>query len=529
MSDTVKDLSLNNSNDLIEENFKSCFARSVAVNSQRNSSSDSFSVNCEGDEDNKHILENSSSTQDSQFRFKKNYRPHLEENRRFSCGSIIQKTAPASFFSQQPKRNEIPVESIYNQNKIETLQWQIKEIEKSREMYKAVLKQVVTFLEKAYVSLEHLGARLNTKKSVTRSKSEHYIFDESDNCSVSSKRSLVEEPFNNWNPSQKRQDCNPNEVPPEKLSQEAFRLLRTAQSLLSTQEPKLSSSDSIPDVPSDVEFLQQLAKEFPCESAKPQRSSSFNLSPKLILPESEISISMALNRKLSLQLNEYRRNSESSKNFKNSAGSDIDENDCYFLGPRVDKLERNSQTSDSIRSSGNEFTENKFKCVKEQLNPGSLATASISSTEDESGFSSMNSFQDIGLPLINSTGLEDVSARSVLLKSMLHNNCDTLIEGTILPLLESSSTKTQYLGRTCEKYKKPMDKDSLLQEEKERCKLNDIKLWQKCPLEKPSTTAISSISNSGLTTPLSSRGNHQRWHSTPEQKDSKQLLKVLWV
>jgi hypothetical protein len=51
----------------------------------------------------------------------------------------------------------------------------ILQIEKSREMYKAVMKQVVTFLERAHRSLELLGNRLNTKQTVPRSKSEHQI------------------------------------------------------------------------------------------------------------------------------------------------------------------------------------------------------------------------------------------------------------------------------------------------------------------------------------------------------------------
>ena len=42
-------------------------------------------------------------------------------------------------------------------------------------MYKAVMKQVVTFLERAHRSLELLGNRLNAKPTVPRSKSEHQI------------------------------------------------------------------------------------------------------------------------------------------------------------------------------------------------------------------------------------------------------------------------------------------------------------------------------------------------------------------
>lgn len=42
-------------------------------------------------------------------------------------------------------------------------------------MYKAVMKQVVTFLEKAQHSLELLSSRRNRKNSTPRSRSDHQI------------------------------------------------------------------------------------------------------------------------------------------------------------------------------------------------------------------------------------------------------------------------------------------------------------------------------------------------------------------
>nr|CAI5840357.1 unnamed protein product [Callosobruchus analis] len=52
-------------------------------------------------------------------------------------------------------------------------------IQKSREMYRAVMKQVITYLEKAHHSLELLGTRMKRKNSVHRCKSEHQIVGES--------------------------------------------------------------------------------------------------------------------------------------------------------------------------------------------------------------------------------------------------------------------------------------------------------------------------------------------------------------
>ncbi|CAG9763238.1 unnamed protein product [Ceutorhynchus assimilis] len=398
------------------ELFKSCFARSVAVNSQYNkvvakneevAKKSTDDNNCEETRDNftNNGLDLNRSL-DSPVRYRKNNRSTImDDSRRFSCGSIVYRR---SSITSNPKRNEIPVENIYNQNKIDTLQWQLKETEKSRVMYKAVLKQIMTFLEKAHVSLEHLNTRNNSKTN-----------DQS------------------WTPSKKPSENNPEEIPPDKLSQEAFRLLRTAESLLNTQEPNLTC----PEASDDVEFLAQLAKEFP-SSQKPQRTTSFSVSPKLISPEHDsVKISKAFNRKLSLQLSEIKR--------RNAA-----ESECFSLQPQVEKAST------------------------------SPATASISSMEDESGFSSLNSFQEIGLPLVNSTAIEDVSARSVLLKSMLHNDSSELQESTL-----TSKYMKKYSDKT---------EDS-----------SDVKLWQKPE--------------------LNVEVGHKRWNSTPERKRDSQSLKVLWV
>lgn len=273
----------------------------------------------------------------------------------------------------------------------------------------------------------------------------------------------------------------PEEVPPEKLSQEAFRLLRTAQSLLSTQEPDLVQTNSEPE--NDTEFIAQLAKEFPqtpTSENRPQRTTSFSLSPKLIMPDTDLKISTAFNRKLSLQLSEVRRNSKlNHRHVVDSARGSVAESDNEFLlladsSPLI-------TTTTPQKNSANKY--------KESEKSNSPATGSISSVEDESGFSSMNSFQDVGLPVVNSTMIEDVSAKNALLRSMLQNNNaispqtnTTVLENTIIPT------------------------DNKLEEKK---KIDDIKLWQK-----PNTVV-----------------EHKRWHSQPvdEKASVNQAVKVLWV
>lgn len=58
------------------------------------------------------------------------------------------------------------------------------------------MKQLATFLEKAHVSLEHLGTRMNRKNPVPRSKSEHHIVGDCDSSSQN-QQSLIDEHLNN--------------------------------------------------------------------------------------------------------------------------------------------------------------------------------------------------------------------------------------------------------------------------------------------------------------------------------------------
>ncbi|XP_044255442.1 uncharacterized protein LOC123005659 [Tribolium madens] len=421
--------------DFDETIYKSCFARSVAVNSQYKQLKTSEQLQPEEKDSSQEEFKRLSGrplllTQPivEEIKVRKN---SGDDNRRLSYSSVSNSRRTSICSS---RISEIPVENIVQQSKVSTLQWQLKEVEKSREMYKAVMKQVVSFLEKAHRSLELLGSRLNSKQTVPRSKSEHQIVvaqNGSDTLNSNDDYSMFRD-FTWRRP--KKPEVSSEEIPPEKLSQEAFRLLRTAQSLLNTQEPKLAT-----DPPDDLEFLAQLAKEFPqTPDTKPQRTTSFSLSPKLLVPERETRIATAFNRKLSLQLNETRRTS-------------------FKYSPRNSVIE-----TPLLSSTLNEhiiLNNDKLKSEKSNSPPA----GSISSVEDESGFSSMNSFQDVGLPVVG----DEVTAKNVLLRSMLHNNVET------------------------------SDKNGNIED--------DVKLWQK-----PENVS------------------HKRWSSTPVN-NTKQSLNVLWV
>ncbi|XP_030754087.1 uncharacterized protein LOC115880900 isoform X2 [Sitophilus oryzae] len=440
-----------------------------------------------------HVIQNSSY---DELHFWKNSKSlNVDESRRFSCGSIVSRRLSMSGL----RRNEIPVENIYSQNKIDTLQWQLKEIDKSREMYKAVMKQVVTFLEKAHISLGTLGSRLNRKNTVPRSKSEHHIVIDNN---TQSQRSLIEEHLNTWNNNKK--DVSPDEIPPEKLAQEAFRLLRTAQSLLSTQEPNLTVSENgdSSDGPTDIEFLAQLAKEFPSDSQKqPQRATSFSLTPKLILPEHDIRIGTAFNRKLSLQLNDVKRTSPGKYSRCDSARGSVAESESFSLSG-VERLEKSAGAEDPMREMV-DFLETRSK--NGDKSSSSPPAGSISSMEDESGFSSMTSFQDVGLPLVNSTAIDEVSPRSIFLKSILHESDESSVHSE-RTLLASPSPDVDLQKRS--EYINAKEVTN-----------HDVKLWQK-----PSQDPIRKNASAN------SLPSHKRWHSNPVQTEpSEHSLKVLWV
>ncbi|XP_022167685.1 uncharacterized protein LOC111031879 isoform X2 [Myzus persicae] len=95
------------------------------------------------------------------------------------------------------------IELTLAKSQVDTLQWQLKQVEASNQMYKAVLEQVSKFLEKAHTSL-------NTNH-------------DKPNLPIKNRPSLK---------------SNRGEYT-EKLSLEAYRLYRTVQSIIHTKEPDL--------------------------------------------------------------------------------------------------------------------------------------------------------------------------------------------------------------------------------------------------------------------------------------------------
>lgn len=65
------------------------------------------------------------------------------------------------------------METLALHSQVDLLQWQLRQAESSRQMYRAVMKQVVCFLERAHRSLDILGA--SEKGAVPRTRSEFIV------------------------------------------------------------------------------------------------------------------------------------------------------------------------------------------------------------------------------------------------------------------------------------------------------------------------------------------------------------------
>ena len=377
------------------------------------------------------------------------------------------------------------------------------QIETNKQMYRSLMEQVVHFLDRARKSLDILHEKSGHKDKssagrVPRSRSAHAVdADSSPNratsasptSSSSSRFSRVKsstqisytsnlreftwslfrrtDPVHCTPPRRKPQDhhvnrtydgvtyrrpeLDPNEIPPEKLSQEAFRycienllfqiffygswrfpqillvvsrltcnsivsrLMRTVQSLLSMREPDLarvSSTETSESSPSPVDHhrdsdahndeslnLQNVGYggRSSCDGEN-ESSSTDNDSRTCFLKTSSKIIAAGVNQNLQglrpgvrMSIDATSLNSGSSKiteeedllsNSNCCNGSIITDRDGVFL---------NAPTSSTPNKRGK-------KVEEKEKEDKSKPAASVSSVEDESGFSSMSSFQEVGLP-----------------------------------------------------------------------------------------------------------------------------------
>nr|XP_024219818.1 uncharacterized protein LOC106681459 isoform X3 [Halyomorpha halys] len=189
-------------------------------------------------QDNHHWLQNGDSLlqeeskEEEILRLRKECQSLMEANRKLQAGASS-------------------IDSSILQSQIDTLQWQLKQAESNRQMYRAVMEQVSKFLERVHKALEMSPSKSHPSRAKSRSRSVHTVVSQSRGSSPSHGSSV-----HRANSISQMQDTSyttfrdhacrrgsrssPEEVSPERLSQDAFRLLRTVQSLLATREPDLA-------------------------------------------------------------------------------------------------------------------------------------------------------------------------------------------------------------------------------------------------------------------------------------------------
>ncbi|XP_063700296.1 serine-rich adhesin for platelets [Culicoides brevitarsis] len=315
------------------------------------------------------------------------------------------------------------VEAVFLQTQIDTLNWQLKQVESSRQMYRAVTKEVAHFLDKCYRSLEAIqtqqkqcqsGTTIGRSKSVVQVSKHH---DSDSSCSsmmtktaksasrARSSTNLIDafcgnkstdgtvesyEQFRDftWRRQPKAKQQQNVETNPEKLSNEAYRLLRTLQNLMNTQEPLLLN---------------------------PNTANAMSLEPPQLLKATHDE--------------PFSRKSQS----------------------RESRLSLRSSTDDSVHSNATTTTTNSSSSLKTETDEEATPCMNIpqhpptsqthldrikdgilSSIDDESGFSSMNSFQEIGLPLVNSTMRSIAGSSSMSSNSSTSSTNETEMENTAI-------------------------------------------------------------------------------------------------
>ncbi|KAF7988643.1 hypothetical protein HCN44_001216 [Aphidius gifuensis] len=195
---------------------------------------------------------------------------------------------------------------------------------------------------------------------------------------------------------------NDDYVPPNKLSQESFRLMRTIESLLTT----ISSS--------------------PFSSTLSSASSTSSLS---INEKDSTTITTTANNKKDINDNN-NNNSKRINSLSTNDGSFIDDdysfkqiNDTFIISDENNKKYNNNIIKNNKNISKKLFNGNCSTNIRLQINKTATindnelsilrddkASSSIvnnnnnnNSADDESGFSSMNSFQDVGIPVTTAT------------------------------------------------------------------------------------------------------------------------------
>ncbi|XP_067646355.1 probable serine/threonine-protein kinase cdc7 [Eurosta solidaginis] len=460
--------------------------------------------------------------------------PCIEQQQRLNAFKAYNGNATTTTTTPTTTAN---VQVVLLQNQVDTLQWQLKQVETSNEMYRAVIEEIARFLDR-YLTQKQQQRQLQQQQQISRSKSLFQVYDgNNSNCegheentngdidtlndkSIASATSsasssstclrtrstsnlitdlkhgptktsnantkhttlatTVEQKrcsdainmYNNNNPYTAFKDFTwrrspkkcaeskalaaANEVE-EKLNKEAFRLSRTIQNLLntSTGQPDLTLHRGALTTRTNTTIAHSKLSQVLTPShtaaptiptaqttahagvmAKPANGANDSMNSRALPPQHTANNMLANNQSaaemLFLRANHIR---DSRISLRSSTDSSV-----HSTISNSSVVSSSSSSAASTTSSGKVETDDDitlhhpfhalalpFKQMQHPLN---------SATEDESGFSSISSFQDIGVPLCstmisNGTSTPNrLSLASVKLDTVsLSNGSDVVIGG----------------------------------------------------------------------------------------------------
>ncbi|XP_016965768.2 G-box-binding factor [Drosophila biarmipes] len=363
---------------------------------------------------------------------------------------------------QQQQQHQLNVEAVILQNQVDTLHWQLKQTETNCEMYRAVMEEVARFFERYQVQ-QQLQQTHRNGEQIARSKSLHHVHGvgnsslqsdardddassagsasylrarSSTNLVLNKSMHAMNEEHNyetiapagsynafkdfTWRRSPKKSGgsggCKARLTAPEaaeeKLNQEAFRLARTIRNLLHTseQQPDLTqprhSLASISSLPSGNHRLCKGKTSSVMTLLTPPLHNSTSIMNATLEAPSPAGKSNA--ELIFLRANNMR---DSRLSLRSSTDSSV-HSTISSTASSSSKVETDEETQTPTTASNIAISSSSIKPTSSKQ--------SGSSTEDESGFSSISSFHDVGLPL--SSTLMNGSQRRVSMSSDSRNS-----------------------------------------------------------------------------------------------------------
>ncbi|XP_044314241.1 transcription factor mef2A [Drosophila rhopaloa] len=346
------------------------------------------------------------------------------------------------------QQHQLNVEAVILQNQVDTLHWQLKQTETNCEMYRAVMEEVARFFER-YQLQQQLQQTHRNGEQIARSKSLHHVHGvgntslqsdprdddassagsasylrarSSTNLVLNKSMHAMNEEHNyetiapagsynafkdfTWRRSPKKSGgsggCKARlsspEANEEKLNQEAFRLARTIRNLLHTseQQPDLTqprhSLASISSLPSGNHRLcKGKTSSVMTLLTPPLHNSTSIMNATLEAPSPAAKSNAEL---IFLRANNMR---DSRLSLRSSTDSSV-HSTISSTASSSSKVETDEETQSTNNHNNTTTTASNTAISNSNLKPTSNKQSG-SSTEDESGFSSISSFHDVGLPL----------------------------------------------------------------------------------------------------------------------------------